>query len=256
LYAFPDDPNLSNNGFANEGYVATELGFRAAPNESEEIAISRDILLTRLTQGSIHIGPITTKGSSDLIKRAKKEKLNLTAFTASHYLKLTDGIFYDLLGSAKVFPPFRSEEDRQAIIQACQNGTIDILVSDHSPHPPFEVEQEIDRAPFGISTLETAVAVAVEVLIHEAGLSPMIIPQLFSWNPCKRFNLPLGYLQEGTEANITCMDPNKKMEITEKIFSGRSKNNPFIGQMLRGFPSTLIAKGKLVLKDGSLVENL
>lgn len=253
IYSFPDDPYLSNNGFASEGFVATELGFRATPVESEQIAISRDVLLAQLTMGDIHIGPITTRGSCELIQQAKKKKLNITAFTASHYLYLTDSILFEVLAKGKIFPPFRSNIDRKYLIKSCQNGTIDILVSDHNPHPPFEVEREIENAPFGISNLETALAAAVESLIFEGKLEPMIIPRLFSYNPAKRFGLPLGTLKEGVEANITCLDPNKATTVNEETFISRCINNPFLEKDLRGFPTTLISKGRIVLEKGRLI---
>lgn len=252
VISFPDDAELSNEGFANEGPTAIEMGFKATPVESEEIAIARDILLARLTKGNIHIGPISSKGSLDLLERSREQKLLVSSFTAPHYLFLTDKVLDHYLAEGKVYPPFRQEEDRQALIRACREGLIDYLVSDHSPHLPYEINQELLYAPYGNSTLEIAVAVAVESLIHEGGAEPDVLARLFSYNVSQKFNIPYGRLNEGDEANITVIDPWRSREVTRKTFVGRAYNSPFLGYKLRGFPSTMVSRGYLVMEGGEL----
>lgn len=253
IFAYPDDPQLTYGGFAHEGFVATELGFQATPAESEQIAISRDLLLTGLCESSINIGPLSSKGSCEQIKNAKQEKINVNAFTAAHYLMFNDGIFYKFLAEAKVFPPFREESDRQALIKACIDGTIDFVVSDHNPHLPYEVDQELENAPFGISSLNTTVPTVVEELHHKAGMQPLAIAALLSYNIARRFNLPYGRLKIGEKANISCIDPMLKKKLCEESSSDRCHNTPYQNVELQGFPTTLLSKGRIILENNELV---
>ncbi len=259
ILAFPDDADLSNAGFANEGFTATTLGFRPTPAASEEIAVTRDLILTQLTNGQIQIGPISSRGSIKKIQNAKQEikqtqsDAKVYAFTAPHYLFLNEEIMNTILAEGKVFPPFRTEQDRLDMIQACVQEDIDFLVSDHTPHLPYEVNQELLYAPFGISSLEIAVALAVESLHFQAKADPMLIARLFSFNVAQAYNLPLGKLTEGMEANITIIDPNHKKTINRETFLSRAYNSPFMDYELRGFPSYTIARGVLRMKNGTVL---
>lgn len=241
-----EDLTLSDKGIMNEGYNSTLLGLRGAPREAEEVMIARDVILTRLTKGRLHVAHVSSGGSVEIIQRAKQDGINVTCETAPHYFSLTDDAIKTHLAMAKMNPPLRTEEDRLAIIEGLKNGTIDVIATDHAPHLNNEKMQEIEYAPFGIIGLETAVPLVITKLVKEHGLSYIEAFKKLTSNPARILKLEAGIIREGKAADITVINPDKKVRVDENFIISRCKNTPFLGEELYGSVECTICSGKIV----------
>ncbi len=240
----PEDKNLSK-GHMNEGEISTRLGIKGIPREAEEIMIARDIKLLKLTGSRLHIAHVSTKGSLKLIRRAKEEGLRITCEVTPHHLTLTEKEVlnppYNTM--AKVNPPLRTEEDREALIKALKDGTIDIIATDHSPHSREEKFQEFDKAPFGISSLETA----LPSLLKYTDLDIKLIIEKLSTEPARILGRKdIGNLREGSYANLVLIDPDIEWELHEEDMVSLGKNTPFLGKRLKGRVVMTVYKGRIV----------
>jgi len=242
-----EDKSLSKNGAMNEGYAAMLLGLRGIRRQSEEIMVSRDIMLAELTGGHLHVAHVSTAGSVELIRQAKAKGINVTAETCPHYFALTEESVKGYNTNTKMKPPLRSAKDVEAIKEGLTDGTIDCIATDHAPHTEEEKNKEYDLAPFGIIGLETLLGLVVTELIEKKVLTwPEAVAKMTA-NPAGIFGLTgRGTLQPGSIADITIVDPDKKYSYTEKDFLSKSKNSPFIGRSLRGKADTTIVGGKIV----------
>lgn len=238
-----EDITLSSGGVMNEGNNSVFLGLKGIPREAEEIMIARDVLLTRLTKGRLHVAHVSSKGSLDIIAMAKRNKIQVTCETAPHYFSLTDDAIAEHLSMAKMNPPLRTEEDRKAIIEGLRNGLIEVIATDHAPHLPNDKMQEIAFAPFGIIGLETAVPLIITVLVKENGFSYLQAFEKVTVNPCKILGIDRGFIQEDAVADITIINPDKKIIIDENFIISRCKNTPFIGRELYGLVEYTICNG-------------
>ncbi|MDI6641679.1 MAG: dihydroorotase [Elusimicrobiota bacterium] len=247
-----EDKTLSGDGVMNEGYISTLLGLRGIPRESEEIMVARDIILARLTGGHLHIAHVSTKGSVELIRQAKRDGLRVTCETCPQYFTLTDEAVKSFNTNTKLKPPLRTKEDLEAIIDGLSDGTIDCIASDHAPHTQEEKNKEYDLAPFGIIGLETLLPLTITYLVRKKKLTlPKAISKL-TCNPGKIFKLTTrGSLKIGSCADVTIFDLNKKYTVKE--FLSKSSNSPFIDFELYGFATTTIVSGKIVLDNGKIV---
>jgi len=241
-----EDTTLSSGGIMNEGNNSIFLGLKGIPREAEEIMIARDILLTRLTKGRLHIAHVSSKGSLDIIAMAKQHSLAVTCETAPHYFTLTDDDIADHLAMAKMNPPLRTEDDRKAIIEGLRTGLIDVIATDHAPHLSNEKMQEIVFAPFGIIGLETAVPLIVTILVKENGFSYLQAFEKVTINPCKIVGINRGYIKEGAIADITIVNPGKKVIVDNNFIISRCKNTPFLGREFFGLVTHTICNGKIV----------
>lgn len=239
-----EDLHLSEGGVVNEGKVSVRLGLKGAPKEAEEIMIARDIMLARLTGGRLHIAHVSTKGSVELIRRAKQEGIKITAETCPHYFTLTEEAIENYNTNAKVNPPLRTDEDIEAIIEGLRDGTIDVIATDHAPHHRDEKLQEFDKAPSGISGLETALALSLR-LFHLGHLTLKDIVRLLSLNPAKILGLQKGTLQIGKEAELIIVDINREFKVEAEKFISLGKNTPFDEWTLKGIVVAAICKGEL-----------
>lgn len=244
IIAHEEDINLSEGGVINEGKVSSRLGLRGIPKEAEEIMIARDILLASLTGGKLHIAHVSTKRGVELIRRAKEDNLNVTAETCPHYFTLTEEAVGDYNTNAKVNPPLRTEEDIEAIIEGLRDNTIEIIATDHAPHHRDEKLQEFDKAPSGISGLETALPLSLCLYTQGHLTLPEIVKKL-SCNPAKIFNLPGGTLRPGSKADITILDLNREFKVVSEDFLSLGKNTPFDGWTLKGMVVMTICKATL-----------
>lgn len=235
-----EDLTLSPGGQMNEGYTSTVLGLKGIPNEAEEIMAYRDILLSRLTGVPIHITHVSTKGSVELIRRAKREGVSVTCDTAPHYFTLTDTSLKDYDTNLKVNPPLRSKKDVDAIIEGIKDGTIDAIATDHAPHTDYEKEMEFNDAPSGMIGLETAVGVSIRVLDIKTLVSK------FTMGPKNILNIPKGTLSVGVDADITILDLEKEWTVNKNEFLSKSRNTPFNGWKLKGAVEKTIVSGKVV----------
>jgi len=240
-----EDKNLSGDGVMNEGYVSTLLGLRGIPRESEEIMVSRDIILSRLTQGHLHIAHVSTKGAVELIRQAKRAGIKVTCETCPHYFTLTDEAVRTYDTNTKIKPPLRTKEDIEAIIQGLRDGTIDCIASDHAPHTQEEKNKEYDLAPFGIIGLETLIPLTITYLVKTKKLTLSQAVEKLSYNPARIFGLKnRGTLRPGCIADITVIDIDKEQVVSD--FVSKSKNSPFIGWKLTGFATLTIVNGKIL----------
>ena len=246
ILAHSEDLDLADDGIMNEGLNSLKLGLKGIPKEAEEVMIARDILLTRLTQGKLHVCHVSSAGSVSLIKRGKKDGGRVTCETAPHYFALNDDAVEELLAMAKMNPPLRTEEDRIGIIEGLRNGTIDVIATDHAPHALYEKMQELEYAPFGIVGLETAVPLIITELVKKNNFSYIDAFSKVTCNPAAILNLDRGSLKKGGWADVTIIDPDKKVIIDKEFFISRCKNTPFIGAELYGSVEYTICSGNIV----------
>ena len=241
-----EDKDLSKNGVMNEGHNSMVLGLRGIPRQSEEIIISRDIMLAELTGGHLHICHVSTAGSVELIRQAKKRKARISAETCPHYFSLTDDAVKGYNTNTKMNPPLRTAEDIEAIKKGLKDGTIDCIASDHAPHSEEEKNKEYDLAPFGIIGLETMLSLVITELIEKGILSWSEAVSKLTSNPAGIFSLKnRGSLKEGNIADITIIDPTKEYIVKTSDFFSKSKNSPFVGQKLKGIVEITIVGGKV-----------
>lgn len=242
-----EDPTLSAGGVMNEGYASTLLGLRGIPQAAESIAVSRDLALAALTGGRLHLAHVSTRLSLEEIRRARRQGVQVTCEATPHHLVLTDQAVVDSQydPNTKMNPPLRSEEDRQALIDGLQDGTIDVIASDHAPHHSDEKLQEFDSAPFGIVGLETAVPLVMDRLVRPGIIDLARMVELMAVNPARILGLEKGTLREGADADITVLDPDLAKMVDARHFESRSRNTPFGGWRLKGWPVLTIVGGRI-----------
>jgi dihydroorotase len=246
IIAHSEDLELTDEGIMNEGKNSTLLGLKGLPRESEEVMIARDVILTRLTGGRLHVAHVSSGGSLEIIRRAKSDGIRVTCETAPHYFSLTDDAVAEYLSMAKMKPPLRTEEDRKAIIEGLKRGIIDVIASDHAPHSPNEKMQELEYAPFGIVGLETAVPLIITILVRENGFSYAEAFEKVTINPARILKIDRGELKIGKVADVTIINPDKKVVITEDFMLSKCKNSPFIGKELYGSVEFTLCNGNVV----------
>src|SRR4030043_388792 len=246
-----EDKNLSGDGLINEGYYSTILGLNGIPSIAEEAMVARDIIIAEFTNTRVHIAHVSTAGSVRLIRDAKKRGLKITAETAPHYFTLTDEALQGYDTNLKVNPPLRSPQDVTAIKDGLTDGTIDVIACDHAPHGRTDKELEFEYAQNGISGLETSLGLSLN-LIREKILSwPELIAKM-SANPARILNLPKGALSEGSDADITVIDPHLKWTVDIKAFCSRGKNSPFSRRAMQGKAVMTIVGGEIKYAAPSL----
>ncbi len=240
-----EDLNLSAHGVMNEGFTSTILGLRGIPNASEEVMVSRDITLAELTGAHLHIAHVSTAGAVRLIRDAKKRGVNVTAEATPHHFSLTDKVVLSYDTNAKVNPPIRGEKDVEAIKEGLKDGTIDVIATDHAPHSEDEKKVEFDLAPFGISGLETALPLSLQLVRDGVLTLPELIKKLTA-NPAKIIGIDRGTLKTGAIADVVIFDPDKSVKIDREKFRSKGKNTPFHGWELSGCVLYTIVSGKVV----------
>lgn len=239
-----EDLNLSQQGVMNEGYWSTCLGFKGIPAISEEIMVARDLLLTEFTGGRIHIAHVSTKGSVQLIQRAKERGVNVTCEVCPHHFSLTDEAVKTFNTNLKVKPPLRTEEDVEALKEGLKKGIIDVIATDHAPHSIEEKEVEFDAAPFGMLGLETALGLAITQLVEGKVLSLSELITKMAINPRRILGLEENLIKEGYQANFTVFDPQKEWVVKVRDFKSKSHNSPFDGWKLKGKVFGVFNKGQ------------
>lgn len=240
-----EDKTLSPLGVMHEGAHATKLGLKGIPTASEEIIVSRDIILSKLTKAHVHFAHVSTSGSVTAIERAKKENLPITAEVTPHHLTLIDEDvrLYDTHG--KMSPPLRSRDDIRSLKRALKKGIIDAFATDHAPHSVLEKEVPFEVAQNGVIGLETALPITLS-LVHEKVLTLPEFIQKWTLNPARILHLSKGTLRVGADADITIFDLNQKIEIDQKHFYSKSINSPFVGWKCRGQVRYTLVSGKIV----------
>lgn len=239
-----EDKRLSDNGVVNAGFISTKLGLRGISPQSEYKRVKRDIELARDTGAKIHIAHVSVKESVGIIAAAKKKKIKVTAETAPHYFSLTEEAVCGYDPNMKMNPPLRTAEDAEAIKQALRDGIIDAIASDHAPHTENEKDIEFDRAEFGVTGLETELAVSITELVDRRVLDWAGLVEKMSLNPARILGINKGTLSPGSDADIIVVDANKEWTVRKEGFASKSKNSAFIGRRLKGVVERVICGGQ------------
>lgn len=232
---------LTDGGIINEGNISRKMNVKGIPNASEYEIIERDIRLTREVKGShYHVQHISTKEGVELVRNAKAEGLFVTAEACPHHFILTDEAVLKYGTNAKMNPPLRTREDADMIIQGIKDGTIDAICTDHAPHSEEEKKLSLEKAPFGIIGLETAVGLTYTYLVEKGIISLDDMIFRMSVNPRKILSLPEIKISEGEKANLTILDINTKWTVDATKFHSKSRNTPFEGWELKGRSTGII----------------
>ena len=239
-----EDLFLSKGGVMNEGLLSVTLGLNGSPAEAEQIMIFRDIVLAELTGGKLHVAHVSTKGSVDVIRNAKKRRVHVTAETCPHYFSITEDAVKGYDTNAKVNPPLRTEEDVEAIKEGLRDGTIDLIATDHAPHHRDEKLREFDMAPSGISGLETALGLSLRLVENRILTFSQLIEKM-ALNPARILQIDKGTLRVGSDADVVIIDDKKEYTVKSEQFISKGKNTPFNGWDLRGMPVITVHKGKV-----------
>jgi dihydroorotase len=244
-----EDPSLKGDGVAHEGFHASALGLRGIPGLAESLMVERDVSLAELTGAHVHICHMSARQSLRAVRAGKDRGVRVTCEVAPHHFTLTDEaldgpIKYDT--NLKMNPPLREPADRDAMLEGIADGTVDAIATDHAPHHADEKMVEFDRAPFGITGLDTAVPLVFDRLVHAGRISVKRAIELLSTNPARVLNLPGGSLAEGAPADIVVIDPDRRVTIDASRHVSKSKNTPFNGWELRGAVAYTLVGGRIV----------
>ncbi len=240
-------------GSMNEGVVATELGLKGISNASEEIMVGREIILAENTGAAVHIAHISTKGSVEMIRQAKKRGVRITCETCPHYFTLTEEAVRGYNTNAKMNPPLRTAEDVEAIIAGIADGTIDAIATDHAPHNIDVKRCEFQDAANGIIGLETSLGLSVKYLVNTGVITMSELIQKMSLNPANILGLNKGSLSVGTSADVIIFDKDKEYTVDVSKFQSKSKNSPYDGYVLCAKPEYTIVGGKIKVNRGEIV---
>ncbi|MGE3466330.1 MAG: dihydroorotase [Pyrinomonadaceae bacterium] len=244
-----EDRSLSSGGVMHEGRVSLLLGLKGMPALAEDIDAVRDIILSKDTDAHIHIAHVSTKGAIEAVRRAKNEGVKVSCEVTPHHFTLTDQAVEGYDTNTKMAPPLRGEEHLEAIIEGIKDGTIDAIATDHAPHHADEKSLEYDRAPFGITGLETAIGLAFNELVHKGVIDLVRLVEMCSVNPARIFKLAgRGTLAPGSIADITIIDPELKWTYTNSDSRSKSRNSPFDGREFTGAAVGTIVGGKIVYR--------
>lgn len=245
IVAHCEDESLVNNGYIHDGEYAKIHHHQGIPSISEWIQVKRDIELVKQTGCKYHVCHVSSKESVDLIRKAKKEGVDISCETAAHYLLLTD---LDLKeeGRFKMNPPLRSEEDKLALIEGIKDGTVDMIASDHAPHSEEEKNKGLKNSLFGIVGLETTFSLLYTYLVKTNLISLEKLVEIMAINPAKRFNLDGGYIAEGSKPNLVIVDLNEEEVIDSQKFVSKGKATPFDGYKVNGIINKTIYQGEVV----------
>ena len=241
-----EDLNLSAGGDMHEGAHSTRLGLRGIPAAAEDVMVARDILLAELTGARYHVAHISTRHAAAMVAFAKQRGLAVTTEVCPHHFVLTDAELHDYNSHFKMKPPLRAQGDVDAMIAAIVNGTADAIATDHAPHPGDEKMQEFERCPFGITGLETALGLSLEVLLHSGKISLTKLVSLFTTGPAGVLSLNRGTLREGAPGDVTLFSVDREWRYNVGESESKSKNSPFDGHRFRGGQAATVVNGKVV----------
>jgi dihydroorotase len=244
-----EDKKLSADGVVNLGFTSTRMGLRGISKESEHTRVKRDIELADKAAAPVHIAHVSCLESVEIIAKAKKKGIKVTAETAPHYFALDEEAVLGYDTNKKMNPPLRGKADVAAVKQGLADGTIDAIASDHAPHAENEKEIEFDRAEFGVTGLETILAVSITELLAPKVLNITELCRKLTCNPAKILGINKGTLGAGKDADIVIVDANKEWTVKKECFLSKSRNSAFLGKTLRGVVEYTICGGKIVYSN-------
>jgi dihydroorotase len=249
IVAHCEDNSLIYGGAMHEGKRSAELDIPGIPNICEAVQIARDVLLAEAANAHYHVCHVSTKESVRVIRDAKKAGIHVTAEVTPHHLLLTED---DVPGDNAIYkmnPPLRSKEDRQALLDALEDGIIDCIATDHAPHAKEEKDQPMTKAPFGIVGSETAFPLLYTHFVKNGSWSLQQLVDYLTIKPAQTFDLPYGKLEEGSLADLTIINLDKETEIKAEDFYSKASNTPFIGYQVYGTPVLTMVEGEVKFKE-------
>jgi dihydroorotase, multifunctional complex type len=248
-----EDKDLAGDGFMRRGPASGRMGLKGIPASAESVIVGRDLILAEETGGKLHLAHISNAKSVDLIRKAKSRGVDVTAEVNPHHLifcdediKLTDTVL-------KVNPPLGSQDDREALIEGLNDGTIDMIATDHAPHTQAEKSRPFAEAPFGIASFETALSAVWQHLVLSGRISMDRVIEAWSVTPAQRFGLSGGTLKPGSPADMVLFDPDFSEVIDPATLVSKARNTPFLGKTLKGFPVMVWVEGRIVQRDRTIV---
>jgi len=239
----PQVPELVAGGVMHEGEQSVRLGLRGMPVAAEEIMVRRDIALAELTGGWVHLMAVSSRNSVDEIRQARARGLRVTADVTPHHLLLTDESLSTYDANYKVDPPFRTREHITALLAGLQDGTIEVICSDHQPHADEKKDRELDHAPYGVVGLETLLPLCIEALIEPQHLTWPALLRTLTVGPATLLQVSKGTLTPGADADVTIIDPQIRWTVDAAKFASKSRNTPFHGREVRGRAVCTIVSG-------------
>jgi dihydroorotase len=229
VFSYPEDTAIAGKAKVNEGEISTLLGMKGIPSLAEELMIARDLYLAEYTVSKIHFSTISTARSVELIREAKRKGIEVTCDVAAHHLVLTDEALLGFDSMYKVKPPLRTKDDVSALIKGLKDGTIDAIVTQHTPHEVEFKDVEFEVAEFGITGFQTALALALR-----SGLPVELLIDKLAINPREILGVAVPVIAEGEQANLVLFDTDAEWEFNGKNNRSKSVNSPFMGQNLKG----------------------
>lgn len=241
-----EDPSLFAGGVMREGPTSVRLGLQGIPAQSESICAGRDVDLAMLTGARLHIAHMSTRGSLEFVRFAKRMKLGVTCEVTPHHFTLIDeDVRYDT--NYKMNPPLASRADRQALIEGLADGSVDAIATDHAPHHPASKDVEFDRAPFGITGFETALALGLAELVHTGKIPLMRLVELFTTGPARVLGIERK-IAAGQPADLTIFSADHAWTFRAAESASKSRNTPFDGRAFRGAAMATIVAGRIVYR--------
>lgn len=248
-----EETSLVEDGVMNEGHRSAMLGMKGRPTVAEDIAVARDIMLAEYAGSRVHVAHISSARAVDIVRQAKKRGVKVTAEATPQHMTMTDECVNLFDTSTKINPPLRAQKDCDALLEGLKDGTIDAIVTDHSPHAQEDKDREYIYAPSGFPGLETSLGIMLTDLYHAGKLDLPLIVSKMSYEPAKVFKLDAGTLTVGKNADITVIDPELSWTVDDSKFYTRGSHSPFVGRKLKGKAVLTVVDGKIVMQDGEVL---
>ncbi|MBR6342812.1 MAG: dihydroorotase, partial [Selenomonadaceae bacterium] len=250
IISHEEETSLVEEGVMNEGHRSAMLGMKGRPTVAEDIAVARDVLLAEYTGGRVHVAHISSGRSVELVREAKKRGVRVTAEVTPQHLTMTDELVNPYDSCTKINPPLREQKDVDAVLAGLLDGTIDAIVTDHSPHAQEEKDREYIYAPSGFPGLETSLGILLTDLYHKGKAELPLLISKMTWEPAKIFGLDAGTLSVGSPADVAIIDTELAWTVDDKEFYTRGTHSPFVGRRLKGKAVMTIVDGTIVMQDG------
>ena len=255
IISHEEETSLVEEGVMNEGHRSAMLGMKGRPTVAEDIAVARDVLLAEYTGGRVHVAHISSGRSVELVREAKKRGVRVTAEVTPQHLTMTDELVNPYDSCTKINPPLREQKEVDAVLAGLLDGTIDAIVTDHSPHAQEEKDREYIYAPSGFPGLETSLGILLTDLYHKGKAELPLLISKITWEPAKIFGLDAGTLSVGSPADVAIIDTELAWTVDDKEFYTRGTHSPFVGRRLKGKAVMAIVDGTIVMQDGKVMDD-
>jgi dihydroorotase len=253
IFDRPDVPELANGGVMHDGRVSLVLGLKGLPTESEDLAVARDVRLAEATEGRLHVGPVSTMGAVDMIRRVKSRGVAVTASVCPQNLCLADVELRSFDAKYKVHPPLRSERHVETLRRAVADGTIDAIQSGHMPRSREKKMNDLGQAPFGAASLETTLATVITYMIKDGLIDWLAALDRLSTAPARIAGVPGGTLAVSAPADVVVIDPDTTWTVDGNAFRSRCNSSPLDGLSLQGKVTHTIVGGAIRFEGSEAV---